>query len=543
MIIDSRVQAVNSELIYDVCIIGAGAAGITIALEMAADKNIKVVILEAGGEHFNNQAQSLYQGEIDGDNQPPLWRARFSGLGGSTQIWAGWCRPLEAFDFEKRDYIANSGWPISIDELGSAYRRANEICGLGSYPYDLAAWKKILPATPLSTSSEIKHHIFQVRKLRFNRQYSAQLQAAKNIDLHLYSPVLRLYSGLHAEENGHCVSHVEIASYSGQTTILKAKQFVLATGGIENARLLLLSGSSPERALGNQNDCVGRYFVDHGFIDSGWFAPSRDKQNLSYYFPAPHPHNPQLASVRPVITLSANVLQKEKLRNAAIYFYPSYESHPAFVSDAVKSALEMWEIVKGKSAAELYDIVKMEAAPGELWDFCQRIGSRPHHVLHAMLRKALVRDPSCSRWRLRFYYECTPAAENRVVLCDQKDRFNRAQARLIWHLADQDMQSAYRFHVYLNSILQKTGAGQLSFFDELSQWRANTETGKHPSGTTRMHDDPMQGVVDKNCQVHGLDNLFIAGSSLFPTVGYANPTLTIVALAVRLAEYLQQRIK
>ncbi len=130
-----------------------------------------------------------------------------------------------------------------------------------------------------------------------------------------------------------------------------------------------------------------------------------------------------------------------------------------------------------------------------------------------------------------------------MVLCDQKDRFNRAQARLIWHLADHDMQSAYRFHVYLNSILQKTGAGQLSFFDELSQWRANTETGKHPSGTTRMHDDPMQGVVNKNCQVHGLENLFITGSSVFPTVGYANPALTIVALAVRLAEYLQQRIK
>ena len=162
--------------------------------------------------------------------------------------------------------------------------------------------------------------------------------------------------------------------------------------------------------------------------------------------------------------------------------------------------------------------------------------------MQAVLRKALVRKSSCGRWRLRFYLECIPSAENRVVLCDQKDRFNRAQARLISHLADQDLDSAYRFHSYLNNIFQKTGTGQLIFFDEIFDWRSNTETAHHPSGTTRMHDDPTRGVVDKNCQVHGLDNLFIAGSSVFPTVGYANPTLTIVALAVRLAKHLKQQL-
>ena len=538
MIVDSRVHDINNEVIYDVCIIGAGAAGITTALELASDTRLNLVILEAGGQHFDSKAQSLFQGEIDGDRYPPLWRARFSGLGGSTQVWAGWCRPLESHDFENRDYISNSGWPIIIDELQSAYHRANEICGLGPYSYDLDAWQGLLNGSPLLDSPELMHHIFQVRKLRLNHHYFEDLQVAKNITLYLYSPVMRLWSG----NECHCVSHLEIASYTGKTTILKAKQFVLATGGIENARLLLLSGSSPDRALGNQNDCVGRYFIDHGFIDSGWFVPSSDKHNLRYYFPVPHPHSPQHACARPVITLAPSVLQKEKLLNGAMYFYPSYESHPAFASDAVKAALELWEIAKGKTALEMWEIIKTEAVPGDLWNFSKRIGSRPHYILHALLRKILVRNSSYARWRLRFYYECIPSTENRVVLCDQKDRFNRAQARLIWHLADQDLDSAYRFHAYLNSIFQKTGAGQLTFFDEISQWRTNTETGKHPSGTTRMHDDPTRGVVDKNCQVHGLDNLFIAGSSVFPTVGYANPTLTIVALAVRLAEHLQRRI-
>jgi choline dehydrogenase-like flavoprotein len=537
VIVDSRAHDINSEVVYDVCIIGAGAAGITTALELARDSKLNVAILESGGQHYEHKAQSLFQGEVEGDRHPPLWRSRFSGLGGSTQVWAGWCRPLNVRDFESHDYIPNSGWPISFDELQSAYCRANEICGLGSYDYDLETWQHLLVGEPLSSSPELMNHIFQVRKLRFNQHYYEDLCNIKNITLYLYSPVMRLHS---SEDNRH-VSHVEIASYKGKATILKAKQFVLASGGVENARLLLLSGSSPESALGNQNDCVGRYFSDHGFIDSGWFVSSNAKQDLRYYFPVPHPHNKQHAFVRPVVTLSPGVLEKEKLLNAAMYFYPSYESHPVFASDAVKAALELWEIAKGKKFSELLEISKTDAAPGDLWNFCKRIGSHPHYVLQALLRKSVVKDAFCNRWRLRFYYECVPSAENRVMLSENKDQFGRSTTHLRWHLSNQDLDSAYRFHVYLNSIFKKSGTGQLTFFDELSQWRTNTDTGKHPSGTTRMHDDPKMGVVDKNCQIHGTDNLFIAGSSVFPTAGYVNPTLTIVALAVRLAEHLKRR--
>jgi len=316
VIVDARAHDINSEVVYDVCIIGAGAAGITTAMELASNSKLNMVILEAGGQHFEHKAQSLLQGEVEGDRHPPLWRSRFSGLGGSTQVWAGWCRPLNSRDFERHDYIPNSGWPISSDELQPAYRRANEICGLGSYGYNLDTWQDLLAGKPLLSSPELIHDIFQVRKLRFNQYYFDNLHNAKNITLYLYSPVMRLYS----EEGGQRVSHVEIASYKGKTATLKAKQFVLATGGVENARLLLLSGDSPGSALGNQNDCVGRYYTDHGFIDSGWFVPSREKQDLSYYFPVAHPHNGHHASVRPVVTLSPDVLEKEKLLNAAMYF-------------------------------------------------------------------------------------------------------------------------------------------------------------------------------------------------------------------------------
>ncbi len=316
--------------------------------------------------------------------------------------------------------------------------------------------------------------------------------------------------------------------------------FVLAGGGIENARLLLLSGPGPNCALGNQNDCVGRYFMDHGFIDPGWFVPKESRPDLRHYFPAAHPYCPGQASVREVITLAPEVLRREKLLNGAMFFHPGYESHPVFASDAVKSALELWEIVKGKKPSELWEMLKGQVGADDLWRLSRRIGSRPHHILQAILRKAMIKGNACARWRIRFYFECLPLPENRVVLCDKRDRFNRPRARLISRLSDQDIDSARRFLKYINKMFQESGIGALTFFEEMSEWRNKTETGAHPSGTTRMHDDPRLGVVDKNCRVHGLDNLFVAGSSVLPTVGYANPTLTIVALAIRLSDHLKQ---
>lgn len=538
MIVDTRKHAINTDIQYDVCIIGAGAAGITAALELAEDSGLKVVVLEAGGEQFDSRAQSLFCGESQSSRHAPLWRSRFSGLGGSTQAWAGWCRPLEQRDFESHDYVENSGWPIGLGHLHSAYRRASALCGLGTHSFELGDWQHLLEGEPLAGGPDLVHQLYQIRKLRFHRHYSTALRAAENIALYLHSPVLRL----HPTANNRSVGHVTIGSYSGSTTSLKAKQFVLASGGIENARLLLLSGSSPARALGNQNHCVGRYFVDHGFIDSGWFAPTLPTRDMRYYFPVPHPHSPLQATARPVITLAPEVLQQEKLLNGAMFFYPAYESHPVYATDSVKATLELWEILKGKAPAELWEILKMQPQQDELWRFCKRMSDQPGAIVTAIMRKLLVNSAAVERWRLRFYYECVPVAGNRVVLGKQKDRFGRFQARLISRLSEQDLDSARRFHIYLNNLFKSTGVGQLTFYEDLSQWGACTESAKHPSGTTRMHDDPLRGVVDRNCKVHGLENLYVAGSSVFPTVGYANPTLTIVALAVRLVEHLKQQM-
>lgn len=526
---------------YNVCIIGAGAAGITIALELATDKNIKIAVLEAGGEHFDHQVQSLYRGETEGDERTPLWRTRYSALGGSTQIWAGWCRPLEPFDFTRREYLKNSGWPIDSETLTEPYLRANEICGLGNYSYQLSDWQSLFPGSTLPVEDDVVHHVFQVRRLQFNKQYCETLQNANNIDLYLRSPVMRLHAEVQNDKK--YVDHVKVASYSGSISTMKADRFVLATGGIENARLLLLSADTPQQALGNQNDCVGRYFMEHGFTDAGWFIPSAEYRDMSYYFPVSHPFDNDSASVRQVLTLAPSVIQKEQLPSAAMFFYPGYEGHTVFEKKAVQQALELWEIVKRKSAKELYEIARTEGAMSDFWQYSRQIASHPLQVLQAISRKILIKGYSHKQWRIRYYFESAPNRENRVMLSNRKDRFGRPQAKLIWHLSDEDIENAIRFIRYLDNALQRTGAGRLNVDNTLSQWRAMTETGKHPSGATRMHQDPKQGVVDSDCKVHGVENLYIAGSSVFPTIGYTNPTLTIVALAVRLADLLRRNVQ
>ena len=215
--------------------------------------------------------------------------------------------------------------------------------------------------------------------------------------------------------------------------------------------------------------------------------------------------------------------------NAGLYFYPAYEAHEIFTHPAVRAALEFW------------DIVKHQAVPTGRWRLLWQALRSPRRLLHAVLRKRFVRSPQ-RRWRLRMYYECVPACDNRVLLTEQKDAYGRPRLKLKWRLQETDLLSADRFCRHLDNLIRQHGKGRLQLPDEPEQWRAITEAGKHPMGATRMATDPARGVVDRNCQVHGFNNLYVAGSSVFPTAGYANPTLTLVALAIRLADHLKERL-
>ncbi len=280
MILDAQKGFGHEPPRYDLCIVGAGAAGITLALELEATGR-RVCLLEAGGAVYEAETQRLLEGEVVGQAYPPLRDTRVGALGGSTTVWAGWCRPLEALDFEPRAWYDAGGWPFGLDELRPYYARAHEICGLAAFDYDPERWAGVLgPERILPRDPTFTNEIFHVQVQNFGQRYRERLERSKYIDLVLHAPVTRARL-----EDAACTA-VEIRTLDGDDLAIRADRFVLAAGGVENPRLLLLSAVEPAGAPGNAGGLVGRYFTDHAFVDPGTLV-LRQPDSMDFYQPRP----------------------------------------------------------------------------------------------------------------------------------------------------------------------------------------------------------------------------------------------------------------
>ena len=523
MILDAHKGFARELPRYDICIVGAGAAGISLALQFDA-LPVRVCVLEAGGASYEPETQRLLEGEVVAARYPPLRDTRLSAFGGSTNVWAGWCRPLEPLDFEPRDWCSAGGWPFRFGELRPYYARAHKVCGLAAFDYDPEHWTGVLgqPAL-LARDATFTNRIFHVQTQNFAHRYFPQLERSKNIDVVLHAPIRDV-----RVEQGACTA-VGIRTLHGHEFAVSAEHFVLAAGGIENARLLLLSAESPNSAPGNAHGLVGRYFTDHPYIDPGTLV-LRERNALDFYRLCPVASRPGASSLRGVVSLQPEVTERERLMQAAFFFHPRYESHRVFASDEVKAFLQLWNKAKNR------------AVPGAGWAYARRAARAPHRVVLALARKLAVASGPAHRWRLRAMFETEFRFENRVTLSDEYDRLGRRRARVEWQLGGSDIDNMRRVTRLLDQAVRGAGAGhlELAFPDEPSAWRGATESGLHHMGTTRMHLSPRHGVVDENSRVHGTSNLFVTGSSVFPSGGYANPTLTIVALALRLGDHLKR---
>ncbi len=509
---------------YDLCIVGAGAAGITLALELEAT-GLRVCLLEAGGPGYEAATQRLYEGDVVGQPYPILRDTRVGALGGSTNVWAGWCRPLEALDFERRDWCGAGGWPFGLDALRPYYARAHDICGLAAFEYEPGRWADVLgPDQILAESATFGNEIFHVNVQNFGGRYRERLERSKTIDLVLHAPITL------ARMEGAACSAVEIRTLGRHELKIRADRFVLAAGGVENARLLLLSSADPGAAPGNVHGLVGRYFCDHAYVDPGTLV-LRSPSALDFYRLHPAEQGRGTGLVRGVLSLRREVAERERLMNAAFFFHPRYEAHRVFATAEVKAFLQLW------------NKFKMRGVPGALWPYARQAAAAPHRVVVAMARKLAMGDGPGLRWRMRAAFETTFRYENRVMLGDERDGLGRRRVRIEWRIGEEDVENMRRVTRLFDQAVRDAGVGHVerAFPDEPLAWLEAVEGGKHHMGTTRMHTEPRHGVVDENSRVHGTSNLFVAGSSVFPSGGYANPTLTIVALAVRLGDYLKRR--
>lgn len=478
----------------DVCIVGAGPAGITVARDLRGS-GLSVVVLESGGDTFDPATQSLYAGDVVGEplvyaHLPmPLEATRLRYLGGSSNHWGGMCRPLEPIDLEPRPELGRPGWPIPYDELARWYPAAVRTCRLPSDSFDADEWYGRLDRTPPVRTDAVTTVMFQLSPpLRFGEAYGPELDAADDVELVLWANVV----DLHTPPDGGHVTEVVARTLSGIELRVRAEVVVLATGGIEVPRLLLASTSGGPAGLGNRNDLVGRYFAEHPSISGsavvlGW----------------PDPELP----------------------------YGAYGGE-AMAALAPTTAALVDRALPGAAATIEFPADGWEEDPG-------RLGTAPSPADVTALYEAAASPPAAPFARLNLRAEQLPDPDSRVRLGSRTDRLGMPVAQVDWRLTEATRQGAARALRLIAAEVGQAGAGRVVLARTALDPAGTFQTGNHHMGTTRMDPDPGLGVVDTDLRVHGVDNLYVAGSAVFPTTGYANPTLTLVALAHRLAAHLR----
>lgn len=512
------------DLNYDIAIIGAGAAGITIAKELMST-NKKVCLLESGSSQFEMAAFELNDGFSVGNKyNVQISRQRF--FGGSTNHWTGMCSPMDSIDFEKKEWVPYSGWPISKADLDPYYERAQTFCDLWDYVYDDRLWKRVDETVVALNPENAEPHFWQMSTpTRFGPKYREELEASSQVDILLHANVV----GLNVNQLGSQIESIDVKTVKGTEGTLKAKNFVLACGGLENPRILLNSDRILKQGVANSSGFVGRCFMEHPHIVVGEIISTNTDEILNKYAIKKNVTPGQWAAIK----LSAKKISNEKALNGIATFVGSGAELPKGIM-GVKQLLD-WMRPTGKKPDDL---------PEVLWNILSELDEVVPATINKLRGKQLIEYPGIT---VDAISEQSPNPDSRITLSDEKDALGQRKIVLDWQLQDIDKHA---LKVLTESIAMEVGRlewGRLKVADWLldggDEWPQDLLwRGNHHMGTTRMSEDPKVGVVDANCKSHDIDNLFIAGSSVFTTCGAANPTLTIVALAIRLADHMKARL-
>ena len=501
---------------------GLALPGITIASDLVK-RGLRVLLIESGGLDYEPETADLNRGMNVGQDYYELEHARLRFFGGTTAIWGGRCAELDPIDFEARDWVPHSGWPFSKDELRpwySAARALFEIPGEEANPDSHGLLDRL------------GHDEVKVRHWWFDNVFD-RFGLVKN--RHLVDHPLAVVA-LHATvreivptHDVNRIDHFLIRGASGNLHHARAKAYVLAAGGLENPRILLASNSVAARGLGNSHDLVGQFFMEHPHARGGHLVGAPVLQLLKAF----RRQSIDGATTAPLITLAEAVQRREGALNSAL----TVAARPPTTG---RQAL----------AKRAYEVIKHKTAPTDqgraLWRAYRRLGRAVTGFgpLLAAGRCALGHHQPA----LIIRAEQAPNPDSRVQLIAETDSTGMPRIALNWRMTRQDIESVSALVSAFGRQCEHGGIGRVEISDWLQREGAAWSTdplisahplgGYHHMGTTRMADDPKRGVTDHQGRVHGFGNLYVAGSSLFPTGGWANPTLTIVALALRTANHL-----
>ena len=550
MLIDTSKEVCEEFLHVDVCIVGSGPAGITLARQICRS-GLHVCLLESGGHKPSEAAQNLNTGAVDsvhGYRDQTLRDGRRRQFGGTANLWNHELRgqperhvryvPLDEIDFERRTWVPESGWPFSRQEIESFYESAQRLCGIGKFDYRAVAWENGAANRQVWQTGKIESVVTQFGSPAiFLERYCRELVNEERVIVILGAVLLEL----RMDPLSRAITSAYAGTLNGRKFHVRAQAFVLAAGGLENARILLLQEAMQPGGLGNQHDVVGRFFMDHPSITLGTLFPfsSAIFQQAGFY----DQHDVAGQTIMGILRIRSDVLRQEKILNLCAVLAPHFKNLRANAPAVLRQLLSKGPsfILRRNFRTHHYDS-NIDTEPSR--SLRQRLLKEYYSESHSGWSQLTRLNRRFSEFGVRCLVEQSPDRSNRVMLGEQTDVFGQRKTRVVWRWNELDLHSIRQAQKIFRSDLAAAGIGTFVPAEEaVGSQPLPFNSPHHFMGTTRMHDNPRNGVVDADCRVHDVPNLFIAGSSVFPTGGFANPTLTIVALTLRLAAHLESELR
>jgi choline dehydrogenase-like flavoprotein len=543
-VLGSLADLKNSDQQNDVVIVGGGAAGLTLAHALGATGR-SVLLFEAGGDKRTKASQEFYRGElVDKVVHPSTDNYRVRAIGGTSTIWGGRAIPFDPIDFEKRDWVPASGWPFGREALAGYYGRAMDAAEAGRPEFFPEG---ALPGAQKELAPGLDGDLVQTTVERFSkptnfwRRYGEELTRSDRVRIVKDAPVVHIQLAA----DGNSVDWIEVASPDGSRTKVRGRSYVLALGGLETTRLLLASNDVRQAGIGNDSDHLGRNYMSHLCATSGTISFAGPPDGVAYDYA----RDAEGIYVRRRLWLTERAQRDFSLLNTTFRTHLPEPADPSH-GDAILSAMFL---VKDMVLYEYSrKFVENPVSWGGRLRHVKNIATQPFRLASFgtnWLQKrtfaerklpSVVLGSRDNRYELEFHAEQAPNPDSRLTLSSERDAFGMPRLKVDWRITELDLLSLEKSYDLLARELALRGAGKLDFDREKLAYKAKRHgiVGGHHIGTTRMSIDPRDGVVDPDCLVHGVGNLYVASASVFPTSGQANPTLTLLALTFRLAEQL-----
>ena len=554
MIIDAAKAALPDRIEADIVIIGSGPVGITLALELAGAGQA-VVLLEAGGQRFSRASQAIYRAEaVSPVAHGPVDMFRRRGVGGSSTVWGGRCIPFDPIDFEHRPWMRHARWPISYGDVARYYPRALAYAQAGALAFAAGV---ALPGEPAELAPGVASRDVVLDRIErfshptdFGRWYDARLRAQPHLRLYYNAPVEQILTA----DDGARAAGVR-ARIAGRSLVFAAPRVVVACGGLETARLLLASDEARACGLGNERDLVGRFYQCHleGEIGAIAFTRDVDRTRIDYQ------RAPDGTYCRRYLWLSPEAQRRDAL--AGLVLRPAHANivdpghrNPVLSAMYLVKSFIVAEYARKMTSLEAVARAEYAGGAGAYYAAHLRnvVAGAPRLTgfgLHWLRRRILAQRklPSVVLIDRRATYpldvnaEQEPNPESRVRLGGERDALGMRRLIVDWRTTEADHHRLAEGMRVIQRAVARSGTVRIDLGEDLDVLAARrVPVGGHHIGTARMASDPSAGVCDANAELFGTRGVFLAGATVFPTSGFANPTLVMLALALRLAEYLRQ---